>query len=156
MEHLRSIARSKKRKTFYVISAIIFAVAILILFLEIFVSKYYRVLERSEVSTSLSIGSGTGFNITKDSVSFGMLSLGNAAFRNDLILINNYKFPIYVKFFLDGDIKDFLIFEKKIYLQPGESKNVSISTITITDEPYGFYSGEFTLVYKRDFNHNNS
>jgi hypothetical protein len=155
MEHLRDLTKSKGRKNFYILSSVVFALAVLVLFMSIFISKW-SVLEKKEISTSLGIGNKTGINVSKDSISLGTLSVGNAAFRNDMILTNNYNFPIYVKFDLDGNIEPFLIFDKYVFLEPGESKNVSISTIQISDESYGFYHGKFTLVFKRDFKHNNS
>lgn len=121
----------------------------------IFVLVYYlntqasRVLDEKEIPTSLTIGNRTGFNVSKDALSFGLLAPGVAASRDDLILTNGYSFPIKLEFAVEGSIEPLLIYEKIIYLEPGESRNVSVSTIVITDEVAGDYAGKFIIVFRK-------
>jgi hypothetical protein len=137
----------KKRKSkFFIIVPLLF-LALIILILA-FYTKSSQVLEKRELGASLSVGNRTGFNVTEQ-LSFGMLAPGNAASRDDIILTNDYDFPIKVEFSVEGNIEPFLIYEKVIYLNPGESKEVGVSTITISDEPQGFYSGKMIVVFKK-------
>ena len=107
------------------------------------------ILQESEFSTSLSLGHIAGFNVSEDALSFGTITLGSVAHRNDLVITNDYGFPIKVEFSVEGDIEDLLIFDRVMYLEPGETSNFNLSTIIFSDEPYGDYSGKVYVVIRR-------
>jgi hypothetical protein len=138
----------EKNKKIYFIVFLLLGISILF-FLLICYFKSSIVLEKKEFTTSLSIGNSTGFNVTNYSISFGMLSRDNAASRNDISVKNFYEFPIFIEISLEGDIKDLLIYNDRVYLEPNESKNLNFSTIEITNQKLGDYTGIFSLVFKK-------
>lgn len=140
--------KSKGKKAFYFFVFLLLGISLL-LFILIFYFKSSMVLEKRQISTSLSVGNTTGFNVTTDSISFGKLTRGNAALRDDVSITNNYDFPIVIEISLDGNIKEFLKYEDEVFLNPNESKNLSFSTIEITDQEEGSYTGVFSFVFKK-------
>ena len=125
---------------------------LMILSLLIFLMSLFwnssQILDRKEINAKLRISNVTGLQVTNESLDFGRIIYGSNA-QKSIKIKNNYNFPIKVEFSVEGNIKPFLIYQKVVYLSPGESKNISVSTITVTDEPYGFYSGEMLVVFKR-------
>lgn len=138
----------KQRKNSLYIVIILLFLSIIILALVYYINSS-QVLDRMEIPASLSIGNKTAFNISKSALSFGTINTGNSASREDINIKNNYDFPIRVEFEVKGDIKPFLIYDKVVYLNPGEEKTIKVHTVIISDEPYGDYSGKMIVVFKR-------
>ena len=127
----------------------IFFIFVLILCLFFFVTylKYIDVLEKIEFNATLSVGDIPSFNVDTSELLFGTISI-NTSSQRTLTVENNYDFPIQVEFSVEGDIAEFLVFDKIIFLDVEESKEVNISTIILTDEKQGNYSGKFITTIK--------
>lgn len=121
-----------------------------VMFLFVLYINSALVLKKEEIIATLMIGDRVGFDINKTALTFGMIASGTNS-KRDLIVENNYSFPIEVQFSVKGNIKEFLVFEEVIYLESGENKTISINTITATNEEYGNYSGKMIIITKRDF-----
>jgi len=121
----------------------------LIIFLLILRINSLIVLEKEEIITTLIIGNRTGFDLNTTALTFGMIALGSSSQR-DLIIKNDYDFPIKVEFNVKGDIEKFLIFDKVVYLEVGEEKTISIISVIPVDEEYGNYHGRIIIVTKKD------
>jgi len=139
---------TKKRSKFYILVFLVLILSILIFIISLFFRSSI-ILDKKEIPITLSIGNESGFNITKDTISFGALSKGNSATREDISVINNYDFPIVLEISVEGKAKDFVIYENMVYLEPKESKSLSFSTIIITNESYGDYFGKAVIMFKR-------
>jgi len=106
------------------------------------------VLEKQEIPATLSIGDRIGFDVNATALTFGMITPGSGSQRN-LIIENNYGFPIKAEFSAKGDIKRFLVFDEVFCFEIGEKKTIGINVIT-SDEKYRNYSGKMIVVIKRD------
>ena len=139
----------KKNKTFYI------AVFILVLSISLFLVALYIksavVLEKKEIIATLRVGAIAGFDANASALTFGTITSHSRSYR-DLTIENNYVFPIKVEFHARGNITEFLVFDKVVYLDVEEKKSIKISTIIPVDEDYGSYSGKIVIVMKRTWN----
>jgi hypothetical protein len=138
----------KTKNKIYILVFIFLLFSILLLVFSL-IFRSSVILSKKEIPMSLTIGNKTGFNVSKEAISFGTLSNGTSATRDDISIINNYNFEISLEISVEGDIKNFVIYDPIVYLNPKESKNLTFSTITITNESYGFYNGKAVIVFKR-------
>jgi hypothetical protein len=110
--------------------------------------NFFVVLERNEIHVTLQIGNVTGFDLNKTILSFGSLSNGSSISRN-LILKNNYPFPVKTELGCRGNICNFLVFERGFFVEEEKTRVIPVSTIRISNESYGNYSGNIIVVLKR-------
>ena len=94
------------------------------------------------------IGNQIGFDTNNTALIFGMISSGSSSQRN-IFLENSYSFPIEVEFKLKGDIKEFLVFDKVVYLSAGEVKEIAFYAQAPPSSEFGNYSGIFSVVFKK-------
>jgi hypothetical protein len=127
---------------------LIFLVSLFVFFAFLFFNSFLF-LEKKEIVTTLTIGDTPGFDLNQTILSFGAVSKGTIISRN-LILENNYNFPIKVELSAEGNIKRYIAFEKVVYLKEFEVKIIPISTVQVSDENFGNYSGKIILVLKKD------
>ncbi len=137
----------QNRKLLFILISIAFVIS-LILFL-IALSLKPAVLDKKEIPLKLQIGNRTGFDVSKTELNFGLLSSGNSASRSDVLVKNNYNFSIQLDVNIEGNISSFLIYDNLICLNPGEERNLEFSTVIITNEPYGNYSGKMIILIKK-------
>jgi hypothetical protein len=144
----KSTKKSKVILYFFII--LLVSISVILFLFSIFL-KSSVVLDKKEIPLALIIGDKSAFNISKDSsdLNFGTIQKENSAYR-EISVKNNYQFPIVLEMDIDGDIKDFLLFEKIVSLDIDEEKQIKVSTITIGDESYGNYSGRLIITFKRD------
>lgn len=139
--------KGKNNKIYIFILGLLILSALLFLFSLYLDSK--KVLEHREILTKLTIGDTTGFDVSKDALNFGKITEGSIAYREDLVIENNYNFPVEVNFDVKGNISDYLVYDKKVYFEPGESKNILFATIDPVNEPYETYSGKIVIEFRR-------
>ena len=149
MEHLRELAKGKRKRNFYILSWIVFALSLLFLFLVLFFNKS-SVFEKKEIPVSIKISSVTGLKVENESLDFGSIIYGSSG-KKKVNIQNNYDFPVLVSFSAEGNASSFLVYEKEILFQPKEKKEVSISTIEFSEEPYGDYSGKLVVLFKKGY-----
>ncbi len=137
----------KSKIIFY--SVIFMFVLSLLLFLIALYINSNVILERREIPATLIVGDTAGFDVNDSLLTFGVITYGTSS-QKTLIAENNYDFPIRFEFSVKGNITQFLIFDKVIYLEGGEKKSVSISTIIPSNEEYGIYSGTMIIIIKKD------
>ncbi len=142
----RNIKKEMKNK-FYFIVFLLLALSIF-LFLIVFYINSLMVLEKKEIVATLRTGDTAGFDVNTTALTFGTISFGTFSQRS-LILENNYDFPLEVEFKVKGNITKFLIFDKFVYLESNEKKSVQISTITLTENDSGNYSGKMIVLFKK-------
>jgi hypothetical protein len=129
-------------------------VIVILLFLSLLLfcfSLYARcgiILEKKEIPVGLKIGSPSGFDLDSEILSFGVISFGASSVRK-LLIENNYDFPVNAELSVKGDIKDFLYFDEKIFLETGENKEIIIRARVPEDCEDGSYSGIFKIVLKK-------
>ncbi|MBI2044675.1 hypothetical protein HYT23_01315 [Candidatus Pacearchaeota archaeon] len=139
-----------KNKIFSI--TIIFAVLSLLLFLSsLFIDKESPIIKETQVFVNLTIGGESGLGIfpnETDIIRFKIIP-GSSASKK-LIATNDYEFKVKVDFEVLGDIKEFLIIEPFVYLEPGEKKEIGVTTILIPqDAEYGTYKGIIKAVFRK-------
>lgn len=107
------------------------------------------VLQLMEIPVTLTIGDHAGFDLNTSILTFGMIPYGSNANRK-LTIENNYGIPAKFEFSVQGDISEFLILPKDVVLDPDERREISISTITFSNEPYGNYTGTLMIFVKKN------
>ncbi|MBU4070321.1 MAG: hypothetical protein KJ646_05030 [Nanoarchaeota archaeon] len=137
----------KKSDKFYLIIVFIFILS-LVFFLFSFYLHKNIVLKKQEIFTSLMIGDKIGFDINGTALTFGMITPDSSSQRN-ISIENSYNFPIKVEFKLKGDIEEFLDFNKVVYLNVGEVKELTLYALVPPGSEFGNYSGIFNVVFKK-------
>jgi hypothetical protein len=102
-----------------------------------------------EKEMSLIIGNRTGFDMSTEKITFGMITKKGSC-RRDIFLSNNKDYPIEIKVSKNGNISPFvLISDNKFVLNPGEEKKVSFTASSYPEAEYGSYNGKARFVFKR-------
>lgn len=138
----------KKLNKIYFLATGVFVISLVIFVLIFFLNSSF-VLEKKEIPIFLMVGEPAGFNTNTDSLDFGRIIYGGSAERS-ILIENNYNFPIQIKFNIEGNVSDFIIFEKVVFLEKGESKRIIFGTIVFSDEEYGDYSGRLLVKIEKD------
>ena len=108
------------------LAILLFVISLTILLLASHINSSI-ILEKRALITTLSIGEIAGFDVNKTALTFGTITHNSNSQRN-LIVKNNYPFPIKLELNTEGDIEKLLIFDKVIYLDVGEEKIININT----------------------------
>lgn len=138
--------KTRKRKDSY----LLLAVALLVVSLAVFLVSFFaekNILNEREINVKLIVANETGIDLNKENISF-MLVPGTSQSRN-LIIENNYNFPIKIFFQTYGNISRFLSFENSIIL-PGEKKKIGVIASVLLNETYGEYNGKIIAIIKKD------
>lgn len=137
----------KSENKIYFFIFLMFVLSLFLFSLAIYF-KYISVLERTEIAANLKVGGTPGFDVDTDVLAFGTIAPGISS-KRILTIKNNYNFPIKVEFSVEGNIEEFLVFDKMIFLDVGESKEVNVRTIILAEDRQGNYSGRFITTIKR-------
>jgi len=137
----------RKNKTLY-IAVFIFILSVSLFLVALYI-KSAIILEKKEIIATLSVGETAGFDANATALTFGTITSGSRSYRN-LTIENNYVFPIKVEFRAEGNITNFLIFDKVIYLGVGEKKSIKVNTIIPIGNEFGDYSGKVIVIMKKD------
>lgn len=92
---------------------------------------------------SVEVGSYTGFDVNRTALTFGMVTPGSSSLRA-LNFENEYGFPVLIDIAGEGDIASFLSF-KKVVVEIGGKKRISIGVYAPQNCPYGVYSGNVSV-----------
>ena len=131
------------RNKIYTFAILLFIIALVVFLFSLYINSRI-ILEKKEIPATLSVSEIASFDVSRSALTFGTIIPGSSASRN-LTLKNNYTFPVKFEFRAKGNIKNFLIYERAVYLEPGEKKSIRINTIIPNDEEYGNYSGKIVI-----------
>ena len=97
------------------------------------------------VPISVSVASGSAFDLNSTSLTFGRIMPGNSVLRT--ISVNNrYDFPVVALFSTEGkDVGSFFYFIDKELISSKSTANISVSAIIPINASYGNYSGSFII-----------
>lgn len=142
----------KKNKVFlsdkiYFLVVVLFVLSILCFLLTLYLIS---ALEKKEIDLVLRVGEVMGFDVSNASLIFGIVIPGHSSQR-EIILENDYNFPIYFEFKVKGDIKEFLVFDRIVPLDIGEKKILGVSAVVPLGEEFNNYSGKMIVLIKKDF-----
>jgi len=141
------MVKKEKNKSFILIFVLLMISLLLLMFSIIYNPD--KVSKKEEIFAKLMIGEPAGFDVNDSALIFGRLPPSTSANRQ-MIITNNYGFPIYAEFSIKGNISDFIIPNPPVYLNVGEKENVVVSTIEIPkDAVFGIYEGIFVINFKK-------
>jgi hypothetical protein len=130
------------------ICIVLFFISLFLILFSLFLLNYVS-LEKKEIDLQLKIGEIAAFNLDKNIFSFGTIT-PNVTSSREIVLENNYTFPIKVNFEIKGEIKRFILFENFIQLKSNETKTIKLETIYPVKEDFGEYFGKLIVLFKRD------
>jgi len=121
---------------FFLAVAILFFVSLAVFLLTLRITFVGNViLEERNIPTELIIGEPAGFDLNDSVFNFGRIPYDAWGVRK-LVLTNDYDFPVKYEFDVVGDISDFLVFEKIVYLEQGEKREVIVKTMMFKNETF--------------------
>lgn len=137
--------KNKKRygKKIIIILLIISLLAVLLSFLL----SYFSVLEVKTIKAEINISNFGGFNVDPSYLNFGVASPGGSSSRT-LSLVNNDQIPVVVNIVAQGEIKGFIP-SQQVFLNAGETKEISISAFIPPKIQFGVYRGKVLFITKR-------
>lgn len=117
-------------------------VSIIILTLSFFLLILSIVpLETHNFQTSARVNLGKmEFDLNGTALTFGGIAKPGTSTRN-IILRNDYNFPVIARISAEGDIKNILYFEKIIRIYRNETKKITFTATAATETSEGNYSG---------------
>jgi len=105
-------------------------------------------LNKMVIPAKVTIGDHSGIDANTDVLSFGNITYDSFGHRN-ISIGNNYDFPVVFEFDVKGNISEVLIYYKSVYLNVGEEKNITFSTIVAPESMKGDYSGTVIVKVKK-------
>lgn len=129
-----------------IIAILIGIILLCIIFIFRAMNPYNGALKIEKVDVSFSIGDFGGFDLNKTALTYGTIPPGGSSSRN-VIIWNEYSFPIYVKVFASEMLRQFLTIEENLILEPGESRKVPVVIQASKESGYGNYSGKLDFVF---------
>jgi len=124
---------------FLVIFFIIF-VTLLFLFLNL-----DRTLDKQVLYAQVIVLDSYGFALNNSSLNFGMIAPGGSSSK-EVIIANNFDYPIKMEFIKKGNISDILfVSENNFILNESENKTVVFSVSVSENFSLGFLDGQVTI-----------
>ncbi len=122
--------------------------ALLIVFLGLYTFRA-EPLEIKILDVRFSVSDNPGFDLNKESLTFGRIVPGGSGMRK-VNLDNNYNFSVKVKLDVSDEIRKFLVAENPIYLKSGENKSVPFNVFISNYTEHGDYSGILRFSFYKD------
>lgn len=138
----------ERESKIYVFIVFLFALSLVLFFMS-FYANTLSVLQKKEIPVSLRIGDTPGIDVNNTALTFGTVSPGSSIQRN-LIIQNDYPFSLQVELEVQGDLERYLSFEKVIFLDINEKKEVPIRATVSNGEEFVNYTGKIIIVFKKD------
>ncbi|MFH1064363.1 MAG: hypothetical protein V1729_04745 [Candidatus Woesearchaeota archaeon] len=134
----------KKQNLILIMTCIAFmTMGIVLLFFSLF--AVYKVYE---LPMKLEISEQSSFNTDTDALNFGKAQIGNSNSRM-IMISHDYSRPLLITFKKEGDISPFIVIPEQFYLEPGLSKEVTLTAKIPPGAVLGGYSGRLTVYFRR-------
>ncbi len=98
-----------------------------------------RPIQHKTIYANVTIGDKLGFDVSENSLIFGILPSGSTSTRS-VIFTNENDFEVLVKIKATGNIAPLLDFEETVSVKPKEQKNIGITAVSGENE-LGDYVG---------------
>ncbi len=136
---LKGLKNLADNKFFLVFLAFILVVQIV----SLFFGGEQKPIYTETFFANVEVGTYTGFDVNGSALMFGMVTPGSSSLRV-LDFQNNYGFPVLIDIVGEGDIASFLSF-KKVVVETGGKKRISIGAYAPPNSSYGVYSGNISV-----------
>jgi hypothetical protein len=135
-----------KNKTKHFISVILFCTALFLFLFNLYQGN--SILDEKRIETSLNISDKQGIDLNGTTLTFGNLIPGTTTVRK-VKLKNNYEFPITILINVEGRIKKYLEFERRVEIEKDETKEISFVAKIPDEEKKGDYDGRVLVTIKK-------
>lgn len=122
---------------------LVFFSSFLVLFFGFLLVSFYfndDLFFEEEILVKFSISNSSGFNVGSGVLDFGSVIFGSSV-KRDILISNEYDFPLKFEISCSDNLKDFLFFEESYIVLSGESKIISINLFVFENSSLGDYSG---------------
>jgi len=129
---------------------IFFLVCILIFFLVLNIYSFFKIwsiVEVREIDASIIVSDKIGFDVSKESLTFGEVLIGSSSSRQ-MSIENNFKFPIRIYVYGKGVMKKFIV-NSVIKIDEGKSKDVKVTAVIPKNTNFGRYEGKVVFEIRR-------
>lgn len=137
----------KKEKNNLYFVVFLFTLSFIIFIFTLYL--HFDILEKQEIFIELTIGNKTGFNLDSGKISFGAITPSSNSERV-IYLKNIYDFPVKVELSAEGNVSKFLNYQDRYFFEKHETKIVKIVASYSEGAEFGNYSGNLSIVFKRD------
>ena len=110
--------------------------------------SFYAVFKVYDLKMSLVVSDKSGFNTDTDMINFGKAMPGNSNSRV-IVLSHDHHKPLLIHFEGSGNISAFVSIPDDFYLEPGLSKEVTLSAVVPKDAQKGSYDGDLKVYFRR-------
>jgi hypothetical protein len=110
--------------------------------------SFYAVFKVYDLEMSIIVSDKSGFNTDTDKVNFGKAMPGNSNSRV-IVMEHDYGRPLLIHFKESGNISRFVQLPDDFYLEPGLSKEVTLSATVPKDAQKGYYEGRLKVYFRR-------
>lgn len=125
------------------VCATLITVGVVLLFFSLF--AIYKVYD---IDMELEVAERSGFNTDTDRINFGMAEPGHHNSRT-IVLTHEYKRPLLVHFKKSGNISAFVKVPEDFYLEPGLTKEVTLTAKVPETASLGNYEGNLRVYLRR-------
>ena len=139
-----------ENKNKFYLALTIFFISIVLFFASLYL-RYGLFLELEKVDASFIVRESLDdVNVNISSLNFGVLKPGSKS-SIEIVVFNDYGFPVIGEFTAEGDSRDFLNFQGYNYFKINQYTTIKASAIVpLATEP-GDYYGAIIMRFKKDF-----
>lgn len=102
---------------------------------------FNKPLERQIMNVKFEVGDSLGLNVEKEYLDFGKVFLNSKVTKN-IVMDNNYDFPVKVKIRMRGEATHYLYGSPEILLDINETKEYEVLLVTASEMEYKDYEGK--------------
>jgi|GEM_PF-2705530 len=144
MKKHKGVDKVKRRDLLITLACVFLLTAgLVLLFFSLF--AVYKVYD---IDMELDVEDSPGLNTNTDKLDFGSAVAGNSNSRM-IVISHEYKKPLLIHFKVSGNISQFVDAPQDFYLEPGVSKEVTVSTVVTKGAVKAKYTGTMTVYFRR-------
>ncbi|MBW2972547.1 hypothetical protein KY359_05925 [Candidatus Woesearchaeota archaeon] len=126
-----------------IVCAALVTIGAVMLFFSLF--AVYKVYD---IKMAVTVAENSAFNIDSEMVHFGKAQQGNTNSRI-IVMSHEYRKPLLIHFQKSGNISRFVELPQDFYLEPGLTKEITLSAVIPGNAPMGDYEGSLRIYFRR-------
>ncbi|MBD3313202.1 hypothetical protein GF345_02050 [Candidatus Woesearchaeota archaeon] len=114
------------------------------------VYSFYHVKKVQVYDMKVTVGDRLGFDVSGDSLSFGILIPGASTGHRDIIITNNEDYPVKAQFYAYGDMAEWVYLpENMVIIGPESNITFPVGLNVPSGTQYGNYTGRMRVVVEK-------
>jgi hypothetical protein len=110
--------------------------------------SFYAVYQAYDLRMAVVVSDTSGFNTDTEFINFGKAMPGNSNSRV-IVVSHDYEKPLLIHFKKSGNISSFVPLPDDFYLEPGLSREVTITAAVPSTAQKSSYDGRLTVYFRR-------